>query len=117
MNRTRRWLLGLTVGLLLVGAVALDPSRELWGRLCGENFYQDRATSYWRRELAAWAADKNPLLKTTPPSWLERVKSWLPVSRAVKQPFVLDGDAAALPVLSDLLADTARRPCRCCAGR
>src|SRR5262245_61421376 len=72
--------------LLAAAAVLLDPTRVLLGTLWQEPFYQQRPASYWSQALQ----DPAPAARTN------TIKT------------LADGGAAAVPLLTDLLA--ARRP-------
>src|SRR5215470_17522880 len=53
---TKRRLIHWSLLLFILAAFAvwLEPTRVVWGWLCGEAFYQGRPTSYWRQEFSNW---------------------------------------------------------------
>jgi HEAT repeat protein len=74
------WLLGL-VAASAVAALLLDPTHVLWGKLRGEEFYQGRPVSYWRRAILS-----------------EDPKTQLTTAQAFEE-----GGAQTVPVLIELL--------------
>jgi hypothetical protein len=99
----KRWLL-LAIFLILLpsAAVWMDPTRVLWGTLRGEAFYDGRPTSFWRSHVLQWDQTEKA---TRPLSWVAQLKEYLGWRGSAGRPAVLKGDAAALPVLRDLLLD------------
>jgi hypothetical protein len=85
--------------LLVLLAVA-PLGYYVWAKVRGEHFYRGRPTSYWSRELVAYAQD----IDWSPP-WpdevLNSIGGWYQ-----HEPAVLEGSAAATPVLLDLLKDS-----------
>src|SRR5438094_673840 len=54
MKKRKRLFLGIVISLVVVGvaAVFLDPTCVLWGYLRREAFYNGRPTTYWRKALS-----------------------------------------------------------------
>jgi len=110
VKRKLRWLLILLI--LAAFAVWLEPTRVVWGKLRGDEFYRGRPTSYWHNELDRWrpgklnmqgGGEQIELVRT--PTWLQRRLPWLLPDTPDAWPAVLDGDPAAQPVLRALLDD------------
>ena len=110
MKRKLTWLSILLI--LAVLAVWLEPTRVVWGKLRGEEFYWGRPTSYWRNELDRWrpgnfnmqgGGEQIELVRT--PTWFQRRLPWLFPDTPNAWPAVLDGDPDAQPVLRALLDD------------
>jgi hypothetical protein len=108
---TRRNLVWVLLAAAATGAVALYL---LWWPVVGwwrhESFYQGRPTSYWRSELDQWYIYHQPSGGKTiwrrhdpwdhAPGWA----CWM--ARDNFAPPLMDGDPAAEPVLTELLADS-----------
>ena len=116
MSRRRLLRVGVLVGVLLAGALAVPDMRwQVWGRLRGEAFYRGRPTSCWSHEVAR--CPKTPFYRrsllafpdapTVPATQLDRLKAVLGLKHTVTLPtFPLrDDDPAAVPVLIELLRD------------
>jgi hypothetical protein len=130
----KRWL-PLTIygieGLLVLAAVYFEPTLTVRGKLHGEAFFDGKSTSWWRRELEHWTfagiitADldtfdpahlpvwKKPIYHRSPSAFETWQERWLPrhesSSLGSKPPKLLTGDAAADPVLRELLNDPTPR--------
>jgi hypothetical protein len=95
------------------------------GWLFGEAFYEGRPTSWWRTELQSYdtAIDQVWLLTDPPmpssfrsysrePGRLSLLREWWTgqkIGRETAPPVLLYGDALAMPVLQELLADPSQK--------
>ena len=112
MKRPLRWLLVLAI--LAAFVVWLEPTRIVWGWLRGEAFYDGRPTSYWRAEIARWqrgminaSGYSMHITYTRQEHWVETKWHSLTSRNHPAWPRILDGDAAAQPVLHALTDDPA----------
>src|SRR4029434_2753123 len=105
----KRRLLRCSLILITLAAFAvwLEPTRVVWGWLCGEAFYQGRPTSWWASEIECWHVtlqEGGGLVQTdgtvpmtesfertlgTFEQWLSR---WIPTAEK-PWPKLLDGDS------------------------
>jgi hypothetical protein len=116
-QRWRVWL-GLTILLLLIGAVFLLPAAH-WrviGWLKGEAFYQGRPTSYWDSEISkiddrifddGYATESRDFVRLRQPaSW----EMWFANNLGVLPPdqvmVLTKCDLAAVPVLKELFVSS-----------
>jgi hypothetical protein len=105
----RRWRLFVVLVLLLVVGVSFLLPSVHWrviGWVKGEAFYQDRPTSYWRREalkLSDWQGEQISGQKPREPSWVEKLLP--PDGPFLFANKVSEGDAALVPVLTEMLTD------------
>jgi hypothetical protein len=122
----KRWKIWFGLLLLLaLGAVLAVPTSRfaIVGWLRNDSWYEGRPTSYWRYELGAWhfvdygifGAKGYPgsrmVFLEREPSWWEELLRKVPDSdhyispKSQEKLALLNGDAAALPVLTELLKD------------
>src|SRR5262245_8848232 len=112
MPMTRRRWLCLSASLVSVAALSLIHPAVHWrliGWARGEAFYQGRPTSYWRKEAHQWVTPqlKNLFTWSRRSSWWEeRLANVVGMNFNLDQaiPWIL-GDAQAVPMLLELLAD------------
>ena len=83
-----RWVIGVAALLMLaVGSYVLfDPTQQVMGRLAGDEFFESRPARYWVRQLRSGPAQRADAM------------------RQLEQ-----GQAAAVPLLADLLNGTSGR--------
>jgi hypothetical protein len=123
MKIRRLLLLAVTIGLCVVASTPVCRT-SIVGFCRGESKYQGRYTNYWRWKLQDWEAVAYGADSSGPPIancpihpwvlWRRRVpwwREWATKCLGVNQeddhslPPLLDGDEAALPVLTELLKD------------
>ena len=112
MKRKVRWILLLLIAFAAF-VVWLEPTRVVWGWLCGEEFYRGRPTSYWRRQFLQWEKVPIPVLDSPRPAHWRWNPSWMSQKLEDKKgyttdfplPFGKDVDPAAAPLLRELLDD------------
>jgi hypothetical protein len=99
----RHPILWLSVSLVIL-LVASPACYYLWTRLHGEHFYRGLPTSYWSHQVKSYATD--PM--NWSPSWEEKALGFLFSGEPdTGMPAVLSGEAAAFPVLADLVQSAA----------
>jgi hypothetical protein len=127
MKRRRLVRLLALLAVLAALTVWLEPTRVVWGWLRGEAFYQGRPTSYWAERIRPWqlpddfrtninmalsewrhipaTREEVALYVSLAPRESDLRKSLKPWLRLpdIAWPAVLDGDAEAAPVLTELL--------------
>jgi HEAT repeat protein len=112
MAMKRRWRLWLGLVLLLFVAASFLLPAVRWrviGWVKGEAFYEGRPTSYWSKEIERSAEEIAPNQTTTiakSPGMIDQLKDFVGIPRDNSDiPAVLQGDSAAMAVLSELLKD------------
>jgi HEAT repeat protein len=99
-----RWKVRLVILLLLILVALSSPLRvKLLGLLRQEPFYGGWPASYWSREVRTYAARAGK--PAPPPTELQRFLERLGLYHPTGKPGVLEGGAAAVPVLATLVRD------------